>query len=117
MSGKQTSNSLEKKLKEEARELRGQVEELREAIDNLTTEKTELEQSNKYLTELLNNERDASHLLRQDAQTEKKRREFAENRAYSLESQLSNYANQQGGREAVTRFFPNRQIDRMGNIA
>lgn len=110
MSGTKTSYSLEKKLKEE-------VGELREAIDNLTTEKTELERANKYLTELLDNERDASHLLRQDALTEKKRREFAENRAYSLESQLSNYANQQGGREAVTRFFPNLQIDRMGNIA
>lgn len=117
MSGKTNYRSIAGNLRKDVEALRRQLEELREAIDNLTTQQTELEQENKRLLALLENEREASHLLRMDANVEKERRTIAENENFTLKRSLALYANAEGGRADVARLLPTHQINRSGHIA
>lgn len=117
MSGKTNYRSIAGNLRKDVEALRRQLEELREAIVNLTTQQTELEQENKRLLDLLENERAASHLLRMDANVEKDRRTIAENENFTLKRSLAVYANAEGGRADVARLLPTHQINRSGHIA
>lgn len=117
MSGKTNYRSIAGNLRKDVAALHRQLEELREAIDNLTTQKAEIEQENKRLLALLENEREASHLLRMDANTERDRRTIAENENFALKRSLALYANAEGGRADVAQLLPTLQIDRSGHIA
>lgn len=117
MSGKTNYRSIAGNLRKDVEALRRQLEELREAVDDLTTQKAEIEQENKRLLSLLENERVASHIVRMDANVEKERRTIAENENFALKRSLALYANAEGGRADVARLLPTLQIDRSGNIA
>lgn len=117
MSGKTNYRSVAGNLRKDVEALRRQLEELREALDDLTTQKAEIEQANKQLLDLLENERAASHLLRMDANVEKDRRTIAENENFTLKRSLALYANAEGGRADVARLLPTHQINRSGHIA
>lgn len=117
MRGKTNYRSVAGNLRKDVEALRRQLEELREAVDDLTTQKAEIEQENKRLLDLLENERAASHLLRMDANVERDRRTIAENENFTLKRSLALYANAEGGRADVARLLPTHQINRSGHIA
>lgn len=117
MSGKTNYRRIAGNLRKDVEALCRQLEALREAVNDLTTQKAEIEQENKRLLDLLENERAASHLLRMDANVEKDRRTIAENENFTLKRSLALYANAEGGRADVARLLPTHQINRSGHIA
>lgn len=117
MSGKTNYRSVAGNLRKDVEALRRQLEELREAVDAFTTQKAEIEQENKRLLVLFENERAANHLIRVDANVERDRRTIAENENFTLKRSLALYANDEGGRADVARLLPTHQINRSGHIA
>lgn len=117
MSGKTNYRSVAGNFRKDVEALRRQFEELRETLNDLATQKAEIEQENKRLLALLENERAASHLLRMDANAEKARRTIAENENFTLKRSLAVYANAEGGRDDVAWLLPTHQINRSGHIA
>lgn len=101
-----------------------QVEELRSAVDDLTSQKVSAEENFNQACKMMEASQkgeaaaiEANRLLTGDVRYEKQRRIAAENKAYELEKQVFKLASNHETLEGVRAEMRGHRIDRHGEIA